>query len=136
MDILKNEVFIHGNSLQICNLIRLNLKDVDHDFTWHMRGISLMRIVVDILVYNRDVNNQPFDYDLFKRKIGYKELVRYLNESIPDKYKEELEIYFSLLPEHYEDCHLYIIRRFRCISTIVMHPIEKLSLESLFFNRV
>lgn len=92
---LKNEVFMHGNSLQICNLIRLNLKDVDHDFTWHMRSISLMRIVIDILVYQRDVNNQPFDYDLLKQKIEYKELVKYLNESIPDKYKEELGIYFS-----------------------------------------
>ncbi|ELI6909751.1 hypothetical protein RRR87_003250 [Salmonella enterica] len=133
---LTNEVFMHGNSLQVCNLIRLNLRNVDHDFTWHMRGISLMRIVIDILVYQRDVNNQPFDYDLFKQKIEYKELVKYLNERIPDKYKEELGIYFSLLPEQYEDCHLYIIRRFRCISTIAMHPIEKLSVESLFLNRI
>ena len=136
MDNLKNEVFIHGNSLQICNLIQLNLKCVDHDFTWHIRGISLMRIVIDILVYNRDVNNIPFDFDLFKRRIEYKELVKYLNENIPDKYKEELNIYLDLLPEQYEDCHCYIIRRFKCITTIVMHPIEKLSLDSLFLNRI
>lgn len=132
---IKNEIFTNGSSLQICNLILLNLKEIDHDFTWQMRGVSLMRVVIDILVYKRDVNNKPFDYDLFKKKLEYKELVKYLNENIHDKYKEELKVYFSILPEQYEESHLYIIERFRCISRIVMHPIEILNADD-FFERM
>jgi len=94
-----------------------------------------MRVVIDILVYKRDVNNKPFDYDLFKKKLEYKELVKYLNENIHDKYKEELKVYFSILPEQYEESHLYIIERFRCISRIVMHPIEILNADD-FFERM
>lgn len=117
-DFCSKDIFKKGTSKEIHQMITGKLSPIDGEYIWHGRGLRLLFIVIEIMVYLRENKHCVITYGKIIKLINLKNLEALLNSDIPEHCRESLKEYISgLLPVGNElPVHEFIISRLRKID--------------------
>ncbi|WP_110973732.1 hypothetical protein [Enterobacter roggenkampii] len=99
---MNKDYFMTHPANEIYQVITAKLPVIDGYYTWHGRGLNLLFIVIQALVYLRDNKNMSIDYDIVLKFIDLKNLRILSSTNLPKCYQDKLNAYLYSLPNENE----------------------------------
>lgn len=117
-DCFSKDIFKKGTPKEIFTILKAKLPPIESDYKWHGRGLRVLFIVIEIMVYLRESKLCVITYEKIIKLIELKNLEALMNSDIPDHCRESLKEYISgLLPVGNElPVHEFITSRLRKID--------------------